>query len=76
VPHRGAFLYSASARRAASVNHQAHNLIRLPRFNPFCWRAITWRDGLMARPNSRDPIEPMDPANIPENGVRSLDLRR
>jgi hypothetical protein len=29
----------------------------------------------MARPSSRDPIEPMDLANMRENGVRSLDVQ-
>jgi hypothetical protein len=29
----------------------------------------------MARPSSRDPIDPMDLANMRENGVRSLDVQ-
>jgi hypothetical protein len=29
----------------------------------------------MARPSSRDPIEPMDLANMRQNGVRSLDVQ-
>jgi hypothetical protein len=29
----------------------------------------------MARPSSNDPIEPMDLANMRENGVRSLAVR-
>jgi hypothetical protein len=28
----------------------------------------------MARPSSRDPIEPMDLANMRQNGVRSLEI--
>jgi hypothetical protein len=29
----------------------------------------------MARPSSRDPIDPMDLANMRENGVRSLNVQ-
>jgi hypothetical protein len=29
----------------------------------------------MGRPSSNDPIEPMDLANMRENGVRSLDVQ-